>query len=262
MDARVEKVVTRMREEFRRDPSLSEMAEVVNLSPSRLRYLFKKETGVAPAHYLKTFRLEQAKELLKTTFLSVKEIIRSVGVNDQSHFIREFKKSYGLTPAQYRISLATNNYVVEIDKNLEGLVVLVVDDDQDTRDVIGILLEKAGASVTTMDSSAKALAALERLRAHILIIDIGLPGEDGYAFIRKARALLDGQGERTPAVALTAYSRREDQERALSAGFDIHMPKPPKPTELIDLVARLTGRIAAERKSDAISWTNKTANKQ
>jgi YesN/AraC family two-component response regulator len=262
MDARVEKVLARMREEFRRDPSLNEMAEVVNLSPSRLRYLFKKETGVAPAHYLKTFRLEQAKELLKTTFLSVKEIIRSVGVNDQSHFIREFKKSYGLTPAQYRMSLATNNYVVEIEKNLEGLVVLVVDDDQDTRDVIGILLEKAGASVKTMDSSAKALAALERLRPHILIIDIGLPGEDGYALIRKARALMDERGEKTPAVALTAYSRQEDQERALSAGFDIHIPKPPKPTELIDIVARLTGRIDAERKSDVISWTNKTANKQ
>lgn len=262
MDARVEKVVTRMREEFRRDPSFSEMAEVVNLSPSRLRYLFKKETGVAPAHYLKTFRLEQAKELLKTTFLSVKEIIRSVGVNDQSHFIREFKKSYGLTPAQYRMSLATNNYVVEIDKNLEGLVVLVVDDDQDTRDVIGILLEKAGASVTTMDSSFKALVALEGLRAHILIIDIGLPGEDGYSLIRKARALLDTRGERTPAVALTAYSRQEDQKRALSAGFDIHMAKPPKPTELIDVVARLAGRIDPRRKADPIDRTNKTANKQ
>ena len=82
---------------------MSEMAQIVNLSPSRLRYLFKKETGVAPAHYLRTFRLEQAKELLETTFLSVKEIIRSIGVNDQSHFIREFKKSYGLTPAQYRM---------------------------------------------------------------------------------------------------------------------------------------------------------------
>src|SRR5438046_1420367 len=183
MDARVEKVVTRMREEFRQDPSLSEMAQVVNLSPSRLRYLFKKETGVAPGYYLRTFRLEQAKELLENTFLSVKEIIRRVGVNDQSHFVREFKKAYGLTPAQYRTSLATTNYVLEIDRNLEGLHVLVVDDDVDTRDIIGILLEKAGASVTTTDSSAKALAALERMWPHILIIDIGLPEEDGYTLI-------------------------------------------------------------------------------
>ncbi len=262
MDPRVEKVVTRMKEEFHRDPSLSEMAQVVNLSPSRLRYLFKRETGVAPGHYLKAFRLEQAKELLETTFLSVKEVIRSVGVNDQSHFIREFKKSYGLTPAQYRMSLATNSYVVEIDRNLEGLVVLVVEDDQDTRDVIGILLEKAGASVTTMDSSAKALAALERMRPHILIIDIGLPDEDGYALIRKARALLNERGEKIPAVALTAYSREEDQKRAMSAGFEIHITKPPEPTELIDVVARLTGPTKGDRKSNSTSCAVQTANKQ
>jgi CheY-like chemotaxis protein len=137
--------------------------------------------------------------------------------------------------------LATNNNVVEIERNLEALVVFVVDDDQDTRDVIGILLEKAGASVATMDSSAKALAALERIRPHILIIDIGLPDEDGYTLIRKARALLSERGESIPAVALTAYSREEDQKRALSAGFDIHMPKPPGPAELIEVVARLTG---------------------
>jgi YesN/AraC family two-component response regulator len=249
MDPRVEKIVARMREEYRRDPSLAEMAQVVNLSPSRLRYLFKKETGVAPGHYLKTFRLEQAKELLGTTFLSVKEIIRSVGVNDQSHFIREFKKSYGLTPAQYRMSLATNNYVLETERILEGLVVLVVEDDQDTRDIIGILLEKAGARVATMDSSAKALAVLEGIQPHIFIIDIGLPDEDGYTFIRKARALLQERGQKIPAVALTAYSRPEDQKRALSAGFEIHMVKPPGPKELIDVVARLTGVFEAEGKS-------------
>ena len=72
MDLRVEKVITRLKEEFRQDSSLSEMAQVVNLSPSRLRYLFKKETGVAPGHYLRAFRLEQAKELLETTFLASK----------------------------------------------------------------------------------------------------------------------------------------------------------------------------------------------
>ena len=263
MDPRVEKVVSRMKEEFRQDPSLSEMAQVVNLSPSRLRYLFKKETGVAPGHYLRAFRLEQAKELLETTFLSVKEIIRSIGVNDQSHFIREFKKSYGLTPAQYRMSLATNNNVAETDRNLEGLLVLVVEDDRDTREVVAILLEQAGASVTTIASSGKALAALERMRPHILIIDIGLPDEDGYALIRKARALLDERGEQIPAVALTAYSSEEDRKQALAAGFEIHMPKPPGPAQLIDVVARLTGRSeVSDPKSTLINRTAKTANKQ
>jgi len=238
------------------------MAEIVNLSPSRLRYLFKKETGVAPGHYLRTFRLEQAKELLEKTFLSVKEITRRVGVNDQSHFIREFKKAYGLTPAQYRTSRGLTNYVGERNRNLEGLLVLVVDDDVDTRDVIGVLLEKAGASVTTTDSSATALAALERMRPHILIIDIGLPEEDGYTLIRKARAFLNEQGYFIPAVALTAYSRPEDQQRALAAGFDLHMSKPHGPIQLIDVVARLTGRIAAQEESNLISRTAKTANEQ
>lgn len=243
MDPRVQMVVTRMKEEFRQEPSLSEMALVVNLSPSRLRYLFKKEIGVAPGHYLKTFRLERAKELLETTFLSVKEIISSIGVNDQSHFIREFKKTYGLTPAQYRLSLAANNKVTEPHRILEGLLVLVVEDHQDTRELINIMLERVGASVTTMSSSRKALEALEQMRPDILIIDIGLPDEDGYALIRKARVLLDERGEKIPAVALTAYSSVEDRQHALSAGFEIHVSKPPGPRQLIEIVARLTGRI-------------------
>jgi YesN/AraC family two-component response regulator len=231
-----------MRVGFREEPSLSEMAQIVNLSPSRLRYLFKREVGVAPGHYLRKFRLERAKELLETTFLSVKEIITRIGVNDQSHFIREFKKAYGLTPAQYRMSLATNNYSSETGNVLEGLLVLVVEDDRDTRELIAVMLEQAGAGVTAMASSRKALAALERMRPHILIIDIGLPDEDGYALIRKAKALLNERGETIPAIALTAYSSIEDREHALSAGFEIHMPKPPGLSQLIEVVARLTGR--------------------
>jgi CheY-like chemotaxis protein len=100
------------------------------------------------------------------------------------------------------------------------------------------------------------------MRPHLLIIDIGLPEEDGYTLIRKARAFLDERGYFIPAVALTAYSRLEDQKRALAAGFDVHMSKPPLPTELIEVVARLTGRIAAQEKSNLISRTAKTANEQ
>ena len=262
MDLRVEKIVARIKEEYRQDPSLSEMAQVVNLSPSRLRYLFKKEMGVAPGHYLKRFRLGLAKELLETSFLSVKEIISRIGVSDPSHFVREFKKAYGLTPAQYRLSLATTNNVVESERKLEGLLVLVVEDDRDTREVIAVLLEQSGATVTTMDSSAKALATLERMRPHLLIIDIGLPDEDGYALIRKARALLDKRGVRIPAVALTAYSSEEDRKQALAAGFEIHMPKPPWPGELIDVVARLTGRTQASGKSNRNAFASRMANKQ
>ena len=263
MDPRVQQVVTRLREEFWQEQSFPEMAQVVNLSPSRLRYLFKREIGVAPAHYLRAFRLERAKELLETTFLSVKEITSRIGVRDQSHFIREFKKTYGLTPAQYRLSLATKNKASETSRNLEGLFALVVEDDQDNAELICIMLERAGANVTTIASSSKALAALQHITPHILIIDIGLPDEDGYSLLRKARALLDERGEKIPAVALTAYTSEEDREQALSAGFEIHMPKPPGPAQLIDVVARLTGRSeVSDPKSTLLNRTAKTANKQ
>src|SRR5262245_7472477 len=117
MDPRVQKVITLMREETRRETPLREMAEFVNLSPSRLRYLFKLQVGMAPAQYLRAFRMQRARELLETTFLSVKQIRTSVGVNDHSHFVREFKKSYGLTPAQYRLRRAT----LETPRKLVGL---------------------------------------------------------------------------------------------------------------------------------------------
>ena len=251
-----------MREEFRREPSLGEMAQFVNLSQSRLRYLFKREVGIAPGHYLRAFRLAHAKELLETTFLSVKEIISTIGVNDPSHFIREFKKTYGLTPAQYRLRHAANNNVTETHGNLEGLLVMVVEDNSDTREFLTILLERAGAGVTTFSSSRKALAALERMQPHILIIDIGLPDEDGYALLRKAQALLDQRGEKVPAVALTGYSSVADRERCLLAGFEIHMPKPPGPTQLIDVIAKLTGRSEDSNRKSNLGLTAKTANEQ
>lgn len=241
MDPRVQKILALMREEFRREPSLTEMAQSVNLSPSRLRYLFKTHVGIPPAQYLRAFRMQRAKELLETTFLSVKEIRSTIGVNDHSHFIREFKKSYGMTPAQYRSSLANS----ESEKSLEGLLVMVVDDDQVMRERIGNMLERAGACVTTMASARKALGALQRMRPHILIIDIGLPNEDGYALIRKARALFDERGEHIPAVALAPYPGLDDPQEAIAAGFEVHIPTPPNTGQLIDAVAKLTGRIEA-----------------
>ena len=183
--------------------------------------------------------MQRAKELLETTFLSVKEIRNNIGVNDHSHFIREFKKSYGMTPAQYRTSVASR----ASRKNLEGLLVLVVDDDPEMRERIGTMLEQAGACVTTMASARKALAALQRMRPHILIVDIGLPNEDGYALIRKARALFDERGEQIPALALAPYPGLDDAQEAISAGFQLHIPKPPALNQLIDAVASLTGRM-------------------
>jgi YesN/AraC family two-component response regulator len=230
-----------MREKFSRETSLSKMAQSVNLSPSRLRYLFKCQVGMPPAQYLKAFRMERARELLETTFLSVKQIRSSIGVNDHSHFIREFKKSYGVTPAQYRIRLAS----AETRRSLEGLLILIVDDDKEARERIGTMLEHAGACVTTMASARTALAALQRMRPHVLIIDLCLPDEDAYELIRKARALFEERGEQIPAVALAPQTNLNAAAEAISAGFQIHRPKPPGSSQLIDVVAKLTGRIEA-----------------
>jgi two-component system response regulator YesN len=102
MDQRVQIVIDLMKDDMRRGLSLTEIAQSVNLSSSRLRYLFKAETGVPIAQYFKSLRMQKAKELLENTFLSVKEITVSVGINDESHFVRDFKKNFGLTPSQYR----------------------------------------------------------------------------------------------------------------------------------------------------------------
>ena len=102
MDYRVKKVIALMKEYLHRGWPASRMAQFVNISPSRLHQLFKDETGLPPAKYLHQLRMEQAKELLEASYLSVKEVMARVGVTDESHFVRDFKKSYGCTPAKYR----------------------------------------------------------------------------------------------------------------------------------------------------------------
>lgn len=87
---------------LRTQPTLEEMSQAVNLSPSRLRSLFKVETGMSPTEYLKDLRLARARELLETTFLQVKEIRIKVGIPDQSNFVRDFKRKYGVSPTEYR----------------------------------------------------------------------------------------------------------------------------------------------------------------
>lgn len=102
MDRRVQHVIALMQEESHREISLCKMAESVHLSLWYLCHLFKAETGMTLTRYLKSLRMQQAKSLLESTFLSVKEIMNKVGVRDESHFVRDFKTVYGLTPAQYR----------------------------------------------------------------------------------------------------------------------------------------------------------------
>ena len=125
---------------------------------------------------------------------------------------------------------------------LKGVRVLVVDDHTDARELLSMVLSSAGASVTSAASAQDALESVRRARPHVLVSDIGMPGEDGFALISRVKALPPEEGGRTPAVALTAYATEEDRRRALSAGFSEHLPKPVEPAELVAAVAHLAGR--------------------
>ena len=126
---------------------------------------------------------------------------------------------------------------------LDGVRVLVVDDEQDARDLLSHLLRRCRADVETVASAADALAAIRRQRPDVLLSDIGMPGEDGYMLIQQVRALEEQTGlGKIPAVALTAFARAEDRRRALMAGFQMHVPKPVEAAELTAVVANLAGR--------------------
>jgi PAS domain S-box-containing protein len=130
----------------------------------------------------------------------------------------------------------------ECPERLDGLRVLVVDDEQDARELLAAGLGQCGAVVTTASSAGEALEALSGGKFGVLISDIGMPGEDGYELIRRVRALPPEAGGRTPAVALTAYARTEDRLRAMRAGFEMHVAKPVELTELIVVIANLARR--------------------
>ena len=127
--------------------------------------------------------------------------------------------------------------------SLQGLRVLTVDDEEDTREMIRAVLEHCKMEVITAASAAEALEVLANLRPDILISDVGMPGEDGYALIAKVRALPPERGGLIPAAALTAYVRAEDRVKVLRSGFQLHVPKPLEPNELVAVVANLAGRL-------------------
>ncbi|HKG21786.1 MAG TPA: response regulator, partial [Blastocatellia bacterium] len=126
---------------------------------------------------------------------------------------------------------------------LKGLRLFIVDDEPDTLEMLTVALEQCEARVTAALSVEKALEALDLLRPDVLISDIGMPGEDGYALIKKVRALEQERGWPTiPCVALTAFAGKEDRMRSLSAGFQMHLPKPIDVDELIAVIENLSDR--------------------
>ncbi|HKP57884.1 MAG TPA: ATP-binding protein [Polyangiales bacterium] len=122
---------------------------------------------------------------------------------------------------------------------LAGLRVLVVDDEDDARDLLRITLESCGAQVHDAGSAREALAALQAERVDVVVSDIGMPEEDGYSLVRSIRTLANSAHANTPVIALTAFARNEDRKRALLEGFNLHMAKPVEPAELLAAIADL-----------------------
>nr|WP_242030305.1 response regulator [Coleofasciculus sp. FACHB-501] len=122
---------------------------------------------------------------------------------------------------------------------LDGVRVLVVDDDTDTREFLTFMLEQYGAEAIAAASAQEAFERIPQVRPDVLVSDIGMPDEDGYSLLGKVRKLDASQGGETPAIALTAYAREEDRTQALSAGFQMHLAKPVEPDELANVVAKL-----------------------
>jgi CheY-like chemotaxis protein len=126
--------------------------------------------------------------------------------------------------------------------SLDGLRVLLVDDEPEAREVISTVITRTGAEVKACTSAHEALAKLMEWKPDVILSDIAMPDEDGYSFIGRVRSLPHDKGGDTPAAALTAYARDVDRRQALDAGYQMHIAKPIGASQLVTMIARLAGR--------------------
>ncbi|HEX8088630.1 MAG TPA: ATP-binding protein [Blastocatellia bacterium] len=134
------------------------------------------------------------------------------------------------------------NSMIEDIPRLDGLRALVVDDEADAREMLEVLLNQFGAEVKASASAQEALKILEQWKPDVLVSDVGMPNEDGYSLIHQVRALDPARGGRTPAIALTGYSRQEDRSQLLAAGYQVHLSKPVDLSQLVDAILSLPCR--------------------
>jgi PAS domain S-box-containing protein len=139
-----------------------------------------------------------------------------------------------------------NDDLSDLRPALDGLRILVVDDEADVRDFAVMTFQECGAEAASTSTLSEALKIIETWKPDVLVADIGMPDEDGYTLIRRVRSLPAEQGGRIPAMALTAYARTEDRVRILSSGYQIHVAKPVEPVELITAVASLARRTTPD----------------
>jgi CheY-like chemotaxis protein len=127
--------------------------------------------------------------------------------------------------------------------DLTGIHVLAIDDEEDALSLLRVVLETAGAEVTTFSSPVTALERIADVKPHVLVVDLGMPEMDGFEFITRVRRDADRAVRAVPAAALTAFARSEDRTKALRSGFEMHLAKPVDPSELVASVATLARRV-------------------
>jgi PAS domain S-box-containing protein len=154
-----------------------------------------------------------------------------------------------------------NNHPTALGARLDGLTVMVVEDDPDTRELVNRLLTESGARVQAVGTAAEALEHFLSDRPDILVSDIGLPGQDGYSLIERIRGLDPAQGGGVPAIALTAFARSEDRTRALQAGFQAHVVKPVEPAELVATVSSFAQMVRSRSAAAPVTATERPARK-
>jgi len=149
-------------------------------------------------------------------------------------------------PVRYLHQAVAGNLQTQLEEELAGVRVLVVDDEVDTRELLTVILRQSGAEVRAVSSTSQGIEVFKEWRPDVLVSDIGMPERDGYELIHELRALKPEQGRDTPAIALTAYARSEDRLKALRSGFQSHVAKPVEPAELVATIAGLArtyGRV-------------------
>jgi CheY-like chemotaxis protein len=125
---------------------------------------------------------------------------------------------------------------------LEGLGVLLVDDDPDSLEIVRVMLEGQGAAVTCVNAAREALALVQAEHPDVILCDIAMPDHDGYWLLRQVRALPVEHGRDTPVAALTAHASAATRDQVLAAGFGLHITKPADPKQLVKAVRNLAGR--------------------
>jgi PAS domain S-box-containing protein len=235
----------------RRDSNIELIVEDTGrgIEPAFLPFIFEKfrqaEGGASKSHRGLGLGLSIVKYLVEAHGGTIGA--SSEGVDQGTRFVVRFPISPLLSlrsqadsaPHPSRSGLSP---VMEFPAELVGLPILVVDDQLDARALLTTVLEQSRAVVLTAKNADEAYDSFVSERPAVLISDIGMPGATGYELIRKVRALPVEEGGATPAVALTAYARSEDRIRALSAGFNMHLPKPIEPAELLVVLASLIAR--------------------